>query len=217
MQPPTSCRRCKKDAEEEERRKQKAFELKEKRERAEREHNEQLLKLNEQIELRTQDERDRRLAHERQITLQQRQKDLENVNGSLQRPSLSHFQVPSPQGPSDHATLVERGPRTTGPTGKLSTFYSPTQDLDSLIASPSLVEWERLKSVEKACNGAIDSLMEMVGLEDVKAQVLGIKAKIDVSQRQNSDVKDERFNINLLGNPGTGELWTNLCLFSYLC
>ncbi|KAK0188464.1 P-loop containing nucleoside triphosphate hydrolase protein [Armillaria mellea] len=54
-------------------------------------------------------------------------------------------------------------------------------------------------------NQAIDAIMEMVGLEAVKKQILRIKAKIDVSKRQNIDISKERFNIVLLGNPGTGK------------
>lgn len=46
--------------------------------------------------------------------------------------------------------------------------------------------------------------MGMIGLEDVKSQVLRIKAKVDLSLRQGTDVKGDRFNIALLGNPGTG-------------
>jgi hypothetical protein len=46
--------------------------------------------------------------------------------------------------------------------------------------------------------------MDMIGLEDVKSKVLKIKAKIDTVIRQGTDVKDERFGVTLLGNPGTG-------------
>lgn len=62
--------------------------------------------------------------------------------------------------------------------------------------------------MEGASNAHIDAIMEMTGLEEVKAQVLRIKAKIDVSQRQGTSVTDERFNVVLQGNPGTGELST---------
>lgn len=46
--------------------------------------------------------------------------------------------------------------------------------------------------------------MEMIGLEDVKAQVLKIKAKVETSIRQGNDLKNERLGLVLLGNPGTG-------------
>jgi hypothetical protein len=48
--------------------------------------------------------------------------------------------------------------------------------------------------------------MEMIGLEDVKSQVLRIKAKVDTSVRQDTDLKKERLGLVLLGNPGTGML-----------
>ena len=198
--PPTSCRKCDKDSEEEERRKRKALELKETRERAEREYDEQILKINEEIELRTQEVREKRLAQERQMTLQQRRKDLEGIADPAQRQNISQTQVPSTKKPNTQGRAVEKEP-TKGTGSKAD----PPLDPHSVTTSQAKVEWERQKSLEKASNNAIDSLMDMVGLEGVKSQVLGIKAKIDVSLRQGSDVKDERFNVSLLGNPGTGK------------
>ena len=199
--PPTSCRKCKKDAEEEERSKRKAFELKETREKAEREYEEKLLKINEEIEARTQEVREKRLAQERQMTLQQRRKDLEGVvdRPQIQNPSQTH--VPNTKHPIADGRAVQKEPtRVAG-----SKANPIIQDSHSLPISQAKEEWERQKSLEKASNSAIDSLMDLVGLEGVKSQVLGIKAKIDVSLRQDSDVKDERFNVSLLGNPGTGK------------
>ncbi|KAI5777897.1 P-loop containing nucleoside triphosphate hydrolase protein [Geopyxis carbonaria] len=66
-------------------------------------------------------------------------------------------------------------------------------------------EWARQKSFENASNSAIDAIMDMVGLEAVKEQVLSIKAKIDVTKRQGTDLKDERLGVVMLGNPGTGK------------
>ncbi|KAF2085428.1 P-loop containing nucleoside triphosphate hydrolase protein [Saccharata proteae CBS 121410] len=71
--------------------------------------------------------------------------------------------------------------------------------------SASRDEWERQKRFENASNDAIDSLMDMTGLEDVKAQVLKIKARLDTAKRQGTDLSQERFGIVLLGNPGTGK------------
>lgn len=42
-------------------------------------------------------------------------------------------------------------------------------------------EWDRQKRVDNGSNGAIDSLMEMTGLEEVKAPVLKIKATADTA------------------------------------
>lgn len=58
--------------------------------------------------------------------------------------------------------------------------------------------------MEGADNDAIDSIMDMSGLEKVKEQVLSIKAKVDTAFRQGTSLKSERFNVAMLGNPGTG-------------
>ena len=65
-------------------------------------------------------------------------------------------------------------------------------------------EWEHQKEFECAKNEALDSLMDMIGLEDVKDKFLSIKSKVDTAVRQNVDMKGERFGAALLGNPGTG-------------
>lgn len=66
-------------------------------------------------------------------------------------------------------------------------------------------EWIYQKKYEGAENEAIDSLMAMIGLEDVKQKFLSIKSKVDTAIRQCVDLKDERFGATLLGNPGTGK------------
>ena len=204
--PPATCRKCDKDVEEEERRKRKALELKEKQEKAEREYDEQVLKINEEIERRTQEVREKRLAQERQMTLQQKRKDLEGITDPAQSQNLPQIQTPSTNQPNIHSQAVEKEPARV-PGNKA---HPPVQNSHSLTTSQSKLEWERQKSLDKASNNAIDSLMDMVGLEGVKSQVLGIKAKIDVSLRQGTDVKDERFNVSLLGNPGTGKALESL-------
>lgn len=75
-----------------------------------------------------------------------------------------------------------------------------------VVESPSQTEWKRQKNIEGAQSDAIDSIMDMIGLETVKERILGIKAKIDTNIRQGTTLKGERFNVVLLGNPGTG-LW----------
>ena len=71
--------------------------------------------------------------------------------------------------------------------------------------SPSKIEWQRQKDVENAINTALDDIMEMTGLEEVKSQILNIKAKVDACIRQNLGLYDERFGAVLFGNPGTGQ------------
>jgi hypothetical protein len=73
-----------------------------------------------------------------------------------------------------------------------------------LPPSPSVQEWKRQKEVQGKSNSAVDNIMNMTGLEEVKRQVLQVIAKIDASTRQNASIREERFNVVLLGNPGTG-------------
>jgi hypothetical protein len=86
-----------------------------------------------------------------------------------------------------------------------ATLIPPGRPFPQVIESPSKREWLRQKNMEGASNLSIDAIMNMTGLEEVKQKVLNIKAKIDVSIRQNASLKRERFNVVLLGNPGTGK------------
>jgi hypothetical protein len=65
-------------------------------------------------------------------------------------------------------------------------------------------QWEHLKHYEGADNEALDDLMSMVGLEDVKDKFLAIKSEVDTAVRQDLDMSNKRFGVSLLGNPGTG-------------
>lgn len=65
-------------------------------------------------------------------------------------------------------------------------------------------EWQCQKDVENTSNEALDGLMSMTGLENVKQEFLRIKGRVDTVIRQGADLNDERFSGALLGNPGTG-------------
>ncbi|KAJ5505540.1 ATPase AAA-type core [Penicillium expansum] len=66
-------------------------------------------------------------------------------------------------------------------------------------------DWDYQKQFYNAQSQEIDKLIEMIGLESVKTKFLSIKAKVDVSIRQNTDLSSHRFGSVLLGNPGTGK------------
>ncbi len=82
---------------------------------------------------------------------------------------------------------------------------NPGKPFKRLPESPSKQDWEHRKNFYGASNDAIDAIMEMTGLEDVKAQVLKFLSKIETSARQKVSLKRERFNVVFLGNPGIGE------------
>jgi len=80
----------------------------------------------------------------------------------------------------------------------------PYKPFPTLSVSPSKLEWTRQKTLLGTTNQAVDAIMDLTGLEGVKAQILEILAKIETTTRQNASLKQERFNAVLLGNPGTG-------------
>ena len=63
-------------------------------------------------------------------------------------------------------------------------------------------EWERRKIQD---DDAIEELMDLVGLEEIKEQILAILAKVRVCRHQGTALKEERFHSVFQGNPGTGE------------
>jgi hypothetical protein len=66
-------------------------------------------------------------------------------------------------------------------------------------------QWEHFKRYEGANNEALDDLMSMIGLEDVKDKFLAIKLEVDTAVRQGLDMSNKRFGASFLGNPGTGK------------
>ncbi|KAK3370713.1 P-loop containing nucleoside triphosphate hydrolase protein [Lasiosphaeria ovina] len=81
---------------------------------------------------------------------------------------------------------------------------SPSSAGDSL-PNTAKEEWDQLKQFELARSKALDELMGMVGLEEVKQEFLSIKSKVDTALRQGVSLASERFSCSMLGNPGTGK------------
>jgi len=122
-------------------------------------------------------------------------RDVQTTPGST--PSISSPLPPVRTETSGQSQMLGSNATTT-------TTTPPPQPFPQLAESPSKKEWLRQKNMEGASNPSIDAIMDMTGLEEVKQKILNIKTKIDVSTRQNASLKQERFNVVLLGNPGTG-------------
>lgn len=74
----------------------------------------------------------------------------------------------------------------------------------TVTPSKAQLEWEAQKSVGED-NEGLDNLMGLVGLETVKARHMELKNLVDTANRQNVDLRKERFGTVLLGNPGVGK------------
>ncbi|KAL9085436.1 MAG: hypothetical protein Q9165_007586 [Trypethelium subeluteriae] len=142
---------------------------------------------------------------EREKVLQQHRKDLENIrkNSARKSPKAAHqVETQDPEMTEKSSTIEDN---TASPTDSSNKLQAETKEDDVDHASSAQAVWQRQKDHEGAQNDALDDLMKMIGLEDVKDQFLTIKDKVDTSVRQGVDMKDERFSASLLGNPGTGK------------
>ncbi|EJD38161.1 P-loop containing nucleoside triphosphate hydrolase protein [Auricularia subglabra TFB-10046 SS5] len=223
---PAVCAKCEKKKKEAEAKLRRDVELQQKREVDQRRHDAEMAKLEEQQEEQRALIRDAQLATERRAAVAQKRRDLETTKDSAARyaarpptptptstppppppPSLPH-NSPQPSPPSAGVLSAVRSGLSAVRNTLIPSATAPsTSDSNGRPAlhSPSRDEWERLKAVDVQKNDALDELMALTGLEEVKAKALEIKHKIDTLNRQGALLKGERFNAVFLGNPGTGK------------
>ncbi|KAI0954385.1 hypothetical protein AcV7_007636 [Taiwanofungus camphoratus] len=218
---PAVCMNCERAIKLAEKRQQEAFALQQKREAEEQEHARQLAKIEEEIAKQTQVLRDSQLAEERANVIRQKRLDM-GMLAQLAARKLSTATDALGIGTTETTENIPQaedsksGTISQGSSKKVAARQEHVQSQtkvtlpgtpDATTSQPpskAEQEWERQKLMEGASNDSIDSIMNMTGLEDVKAQILQVKNKIDVARRQNISLK-ERYNIVLLGNPGTGK------------
>ncbi|KFZ12367.1 hypothetical protein V502_07117, partial [Pseudogymnoascus sp. VKM F-4520 (FW-2644)] len=211
---PVSCQKCEQERKEAERSARKAAEDQQQRDAKTQKHLREVAKIQEDIDEITQSMKDKRLDDDHKIVLAQKKKDLVAAKALSNRtmnessvPRLSTTRSESDESsaqPAPSSTLGNQVTSTLGPSRKkISQDHIKTCLVHNVSASKT--EWQRQKDQENASNPAIDKIMEMIGLEEVKSQILRIKSKVDTSIRQGTDLKNERLGLVLLGNPGTGK------------
>ena len=129
---------------------------------------------------------DRREAEESAKVLEQKKQDLANLKVTANNLEKQRQSSTKPQ-----ATSKSSGKKV-----------AVDNEEDQLLAKK---QWEYLKRFKGADNEALNDLMNMVGLEDVKDNFLAIKSEVDTAVRQGLDMSNKRFRASLLGNPGTGK------------
>ena len=226
---PKTCPKCEREAKLAKQRREREIEAQKRREAEEREHLTQLDSINAQIAKELQAREEARLKQERSQAIKQKENDL---NALISSPAIPSVPPPAPVVQSPLLTLQQMLPSPSKFFASASSMLSrstvgassdssspakaettsqmssssraPPKPFPKLAESPSKKVWLRQKVMEGASNPSIDAIMDMTGLEEVKKRVLNIKIKVDLNNRQNASLKQERFNAVLLGNPGTG-------------
>ena len=209
---PASCRLCENEKRSQQKSLQEEFMRQQRREQKQREHAAELTRMDEEIRTLRETIVDSQISKEMAQSLEQRKQDLEDARVLAERSTSSSANAKDPLS-GQTSPLPCSGETVTSDDGIKDAVRESKEvgSQDEHAPSPSESEWDRQKRVDNASNGAIDSLMKMTGLEEVKAQVLKIKARADTALRQNTKIKDERYGIVLLGNPGTGK-----AVFNYI-
>ena len=209
---PPICRTCENNRKQAEKRVQRDLVEKLKRDAKIQKHQKEMAVLDEELARIKQSQEDQRLDIEQRAVLAQKRKDIE---AAKERAKMTQTAAPDPLGIYDDDDPKPRSLTTNQPPGATTTPVKPavkrhfklTEHIKKAVEhnkSNAQTDWQRQKDLENVVNPAIDAIMEMIGLEDVKQQVLKIKSEVDTSARQGTDLKKKRLGLVLLGNPGTG-------------
>ncbi|KAI6780503.1 NFX1-type zinc finger-containing protein 1 [Emericellopsis cladophorae] len=134
---------------------------------------------------------------EQKIAIAQRKKDLAALQKTQERLRAQKEQQQQQQ------QQQQAAPGSGSDTG--GSAQPPSENRASWDAETANGEWERMKSIEGAQSAALDTLMSLIGLEEVKKEFISIKTKVDTALRQGVSLSSERLSCSLLGNPGTGK------------
>lgn len=210
--PPRECTKCEAEKRRKQKELQRLLKAQEKRARDEQEHSEHMAMLDALLADERQRLREAQLSRTRALAVQQKERDLADAQ-AMTLPAIDPLSnarngVGSSPGKETSVQSTQAPSTSSNNEGVQSpdSANKPSPKWTQRRRSPAKEEWERQKTTENARNDAIDSLMNMIGLEEVKLQILQIKAKIEVSMRQNADMSSDRLNISFLGNPGTGKI-----------
>ena len=202
-----ACRVCEAEDRSRESRRQRDHKLEVERDIKQKEYALQLTELKDEIAHQRRILKDHSDQDERVKFLRQQQQDLESLRDTVGRVQNKRKKDPSLTSTMSQASTTTAPPNchpdSASGTEQVVANEQPGNGLSTWTCSPR-DEWEHQKELEGTRNEALDSLMDMIGLEDVKDKFLSIKSKVDTAVCQNIDVTEERFGAALLGNPGTG-------------
>ncbi|KAI0434472.1 P-loop containing nucleoside triphosphate hydrolase protein [Xylaria sp. FL1042] len=225
---PLKCKQCDIEEKRTTRILERDMELQDRRLQAQVKHDVDIADLDLQIQKIREEVEDQKIAQERAQALEQKKSDLIAAQRLATQTSQQAYQKASQtthapetisQASASQTPILQPTRLETNEKGSERKAQSPATQDQKTVATPkspaskpmapkkstSELEWERQKRVEGASNSAIDDLMALTGLEEVKGKFLDIKAKIETVARQGIDMKKERMGMVMLGNPGTGK------------
>ncbi len=178
----------------------------------------QLAAIDDQLKHIREKAKAKREQEEQAKLLAQRQKDLENAQTRQAHKEAAAIAAALATQLETQARQVS-GLSSSAETPEASMEGSSAGDTQAVHGSTSEAQqdWESQKDVEGAVNPALDGLMSMIGLEDVKEQFFEIKSKVDLLVRQHLSIEKERFGAVLQGNPGTGKTTVARLYSKFLC
>lgn len=193
-----NCRECIREDKEQERRIKRDLQLEEDRLRKEEAYLKQLQEMDDELD--HQRRRNKYLSDEqiREQTLEQRRQELAALKDAeirAQKQAIQRDEIT--RRVTEKAKL--RGEQKNGVEKE-----AVSQDALGDLPDTAEGEWRYLKEFEGASSKPMDTLMSMIGLEEVKQKFLDIKSKVDTAVRQGISLSKERYSCSMLGNPGTG-------------
>lgn len=201
---PSLCPKCEAEARIKEEKKKRDFDLEVKRQILQQEHARKLAEIQEKIDEQQRILKDVADDKQRQAVLTQKSRDLDRIKVTASQAQNPQANIsPMPAKIADSTLVPSQAPVLASDTTKKHTPTEPQAKQPTTSAAKD--EWEYYKRAEGQVNEFLDSLMDMIGLEEVKERFLSVKAKVDTVVRQNASLKDERYSAALLGNPGTGK------------
>lgn len=168
----------------------------------------QLAEIQDKIDRSRREVREHNEDEEMKNALRQRQKDLENARRQserLKQQQASNQATASSQGSGGQKMSTDASKEANITLASGAIPHAEDGPETTKPDSAARDDWEHQKQVEGATNDQLDELMAMTGLENVKEAFLEIKAKVDLTVRQNISLAKERFGASFLGNPGTGK------------
>lgn len=200
------------------------LEAQEQRELSKRQHELDMAELEAQLQFEREKAADVQAAKDRNDEIRQKTREIEDAKKRANKAKQAGLQTTSSvAGPGNansippHTTpSTSNQPQSSGNDTSAQPPSSTSVPLRPSVPSPARDKWEHQKRVDGIQNNAVDKIMDLTGLEEVKEQILRIKAKIDTMKRQGVALDKERLNLVLLGNPGTGQLYPPCRLFTDL-